>query len=218
MNARRPYRADLVAARREKPQAQGLPEVTRRPPPRHWRPRARIARHVRCAVAAVEAFDRAGAWRAAVRTQSIAVSPPMTTTFLPSASSAPGSKAGTASPRPLRFKLAVRKSSAATMLAGPTRAPGVRALDRRGRDQQRVVLLQILERRVADRKIRLEGDAWPAASSLTRRSTTSFSSRIWDAGCRDQEPAGPVVPIVDRDLVARAASSRPPPIRRPRRR
>ena len=44
-------------------------------------------------------------WRTAVRTQSIAVSPPpITTTFLPLASSAPESNSGTASPSPLRLE------------------------------------------------------------------------------------------------------------------
>ena len=49
-------------------------------------------------------FTDAAPWRTAVRTQSIAVSPPpITTTFLPCAFSTPDSNAGTASPRPVRL-------------------------------------------------------------------------------------------------------------------
>ena len=45
-------------------------------------------------------------WRTAVRTQSIAVSPPpITTTSLPAALSSPEVKAGTSSPRPSRFEV-----------------------------------------------------------------------------------------------------------------
>jgi hypothetical protein len=46
----------------------------------------------------------AAPWRTAVRTQSMAVSPPpMTTTSLPAAFSAPDSKSATTSPRPVRL-------------------------------------------------------------------------------------------------------------------
>ena len=89
---RRPGRPRAPPARRTRP-----------PPPRRASPRASSPA---CwpGRAGRGTAPRRAPWRTAVRTQSIAVSPPPTTTTrLPAALSAPESNAGTASPSPLRL-------------------------------------------------------------------------------------------------------------------
>ena len=121
---------------------------------------------------------RAAPCRAAVRTQSIAVSPPpITTTRLPAASSAPLSNSGTSSPKPLRL-LAVRYSMAGTIPASPLPGPPMsRAL------YTPVAISTASCRARSSAKLSpspMPTPRWnlipPSSSRRQRRSTTSFSS------------------------------------------
>ena len=119
-------------------------------------------------------------WRTAVRTQSMAVSPPpITTTCLPSASSAPPSKSGTASPRPLRLRggeIVERRDDAAEADAGRRRCRAPcrrrwRSAPRRGAARSSA---SVASRPTSQFEMEVRPAARPAASP--RRSTTSFSS------------------------------------------